>query len=105
VKFIGYQGISYCQVITNPMPRSDKDMLYWLDKIDKTERKLISIRKFLVQFDLFYETLSEIERLYLSQKWQVFNLADNQKNEKISTMDYARLNRLIRAWIAFYHRR
>jgi hypothetical protein len=49
VKFIGYKGINYGQIITNLMPRNDKDMLYWLDKIDETEWKLVNVRKIILE--------------------------------------------------------
>jgi hypothetical protein len=103
VKFIGYKGINYGQIITNPMPRNDKDMLYWLDKIDETERKLLSIRKLLMQYEKFIETLSDKEKFILRNKCESLKENENQKEKKqlSKSLQYKSVNQIIRQWYQF----
>jgi hypothetical protein len=100
VKFIGYKGINYGQIITNPMPSNDKDMLYWLDKIDEVERKLLSIRKFLMQYEKFIETLSVKEKLFLRPKCEESKNLYKQKDAN-SCLNYRDKNHLIRKWTVY----
>jgi hypothetical protein len=101
VKFIGYKGINYGQIITNPMPSSDKDMLYWLDKIDETERKLLMVRKLLMQYERFIETLSDREKLYLKNRCEKIKIRGNEKDFNSLPMNYKSINQLVRLWIDF----
>lgn len=78
VMFIGYKGINYGQVITNPMPRNDKDMLYWLDKIDLTEASLKKTRVIINQYLKFIETLEPIEKMVIQSKCEVKIVLRNQ---------------------------
>jgi hypothetical protein len=100
VKFIGYKGINYGQIITNPMPSNDKDMLYWLDKIDETERKLKKILNIQKGYINFCAILS-------SEKCKILNDILNNSNvrnlkNKINDKDYAKfykeVNKIIRDW-------
>jgi len=104
VKFIGYKGISYGQIITSPMPRNDKDMLYWLDKTDEVERKLLSVRKLLMQYEQFIETLSDKEKFILRNKCENLKEHENQKEKKqlSKTLQYKSINQIIRQWYQFF---
>lgn len=103
VKFIGYKGISYGQVITNPMPRSDKDMLYWLDKIDLVEKKLKKNRLILNEYIKFLSLLEIKEKILIRFKCEEIKIIkdENVKNVYGSGVYYKNMNRLIRKWIAF----
>jgi hypothetical protein len=60
VKFIGYKGINYGQIITNPMPSNDKDMLYWLDKIDEVNKKIKINKLVIIEFNtMFFNSNTE----------------------------------------------
>lgn len=95
VKFIGYKGISYGQVITNPMPRSDKDMLYWLDKIDEIEKRIKKIKLTLQNYEHF------ISKLNIDENNVVKSLVefDIKRDIKKKSANYYRLlNSIIRKY-------
>lgn len=78
-------------------------MLYWLDKIDETERKLLMVRKLLMQYERFIETLSHREKLTLRNKCESFKENDNQKekNHLSKSLLYKSVNQIIRQWHQF----
>jgi hypothetical protein len=86
------------------MPSSDKDMLYWLDKIDETERKLLMVRKLLMQYNRFIETLSDREKVFVRNKCEIDKLIDEQINMEKNDFKYKSLNKVIRLWIDFEKR-
>jgi hypothetical protein len=97
VKFIGYKGISYGQIITNPMPRNDKDMLYWMDKIDEIEKKIKKIKQILYEFDVFLSFCSQDEIeivMFLTTEYLKFD-------KKQKTLFYKRINKIARKLIIY----
>jgi hypothetical protein len=98
VKFIGYKGINYGQIITNPMPSSDKDMLYWLDKIDETERKLKKTRIILNKYKKVKTIICELDIRILDVSIAKISSLENLLIElKISKhIYYNRVNKLTR---------
>ena len=103
VMFIGYKGVNYGQVITNPMPRNDKDMLYWIDKIDETERRLKKIRIILIFYQRFVESLEPIEKIIIQGKCEGIK-PNKEKSEKpliASSLRFQVTNRIIRKWNKF----
>jgi hypothetical protein len=95
VKFIGYKGISYGQIITNPMPRNDKDMLYWLDKIDEVERRIKKNRLTIKKYEHFLSKLT-IDECIAVKSIVEFDLKKDVK--KRSGNYYRLLNSIIRKY-------
>jgi hypothetical protein len=94
VKFIGYKGINYGQIITNPMPRNDKDMLYWLDKIDETKRRVKVYKKIINEYYLFLEQLNVNEKEILKNFLQTKKWIDNEfKNSELTRIIRIRIKR------------
>ncbi len=83
------------------MPSNDKDMLYWLDKIDETERKLLKVRKLLMQYERFIETFSDREKVFVRNRCEKVKISRYQKNVEENIFKYKSLNKVIRLWIDF----
>ncbi len=97
VMFIGYKGINYGQVITNPMPRNDKDMLYWLDKIDQSNRKLHFNQKIITSYNHFVEKLNDEQKIIINKMIGFDNKNDEQKNNTFARKQKIK-GSIIRAW-------
>jgi hypothetical protein len=95
VKFIGYKGINYGQIITNPMPRNDKDMLYWLDKIDEVERKIKINNSIIRDYEFFISNLSKVETIIINSLLFNYDISDKKH--------YRILNNAIRKFLKQKH--
>jgi len=40
VKIVGYKGVSYDRIGSSGSGKGDKELLYWLEKIDQVEEQL-----------------------------------------------------------------
>jgi hypothetical protein len=95
VKFIGYKGINYGQIITNPMPSNDKDMLYWLDKIDEVERKIKINNSIIRDYEFFISNLSKVETIIINSLLFNYDISDKKH--------YRILNNAIRKFLKQKH--
>ena len=73
VKLIGYKGVVYDRIGSSSTSPSEKDLLYWIDKINQTEITLTMVIPIIDGCNRFLMVLTNQERevfcvSYLSQK-------------------------------------
>lgn len=65
VKLIGYKSLNFDFLGISTSFRSDEILLYWMDKIDMTTKKMKAVEYTLKDFQDFYNNLEEIEKRIL----------------------------------------
>lgn len=65
VKLIGYKGVVYDRIGSAGTAGNDKDLYYWMDRIDATNKTLSEARRLTNQLDEFLILLTENERQVL----------------------------------------
>jgi len=67
MKLIGYKGVSYDRIGSSGSRSSgDSELLYWLDKIEKTEKSTSVFQKILDEFKLLVSTLNDTETIVIN---------------------------------------
>ena len=67
MKLIGYKGVSYDRIGSSGSRSSgDSELLYWLDKIEKTEKSASVFQKILDEFKLLVSTLNDTETIVIN---------------------------------------
>jgi hypothetical protein len=67
MKLIGYKGVSYDRIGSSGSRSSgDSELLYWLEKIEKTEKSTSVFQKILDEFKLLVSTLNDTETIVIN---------------------------------------
>ena len=67
MKLIGYKGVSYDRIGSSGSRSSgDSELLYWLDKIDKTEKAISVLQKILDEYEFLVSTLNDTETIVIN---------------------------------------
>jgi len=61
MKFVGYKGVNYERIGSSSSGSGDKDLLYWLEKIDQVNYQLKKVKKILEDAVSYRSKLNENE--------------------------------------------
>jgi len=68
MKLIGYKGVSYDRIGSSGSRSSgDSELLYWLDKIDKTEKQIALNNHVINEFKSFVQELNITESIIINE--------------------------------------
>lgn len=99
MKLIGYKGISYDRIGSSGSRSSgDSELLYWLDKIDKTEKQISSNNRILLEFRLFTGKLDSIE-LTIINEILFYKKLVKSKNITTKSHRYQIINKVVVNWM------
>ncbi len=72
-KMISCKGVSYDRIGSTSTSPNEKDLLYWIEKINETEKMLKLNLYFTTRYYVFYNLLSETQRIILSSMLHLGN--------------------------------
>ena len=100
MKLIGYKGVSYDRIGSSGSRSSgDSELLYWLDKIDKTEKQIVKYLVIIDMYNLFSLTLPSDMKNLLELKMQ--NSKYQPTNKVNRSYEYQLINRIVQRWNNF----
>lgn len=64
MKFVGYKGVNYERIGSSTSSgQGDKELLYWLEKIDQVDNQLKKVQIILLELSIFREKLADNEAI------------------------------------------
>jgi len=97
MRFVGCKSVSYDRIGSAGTSGAEKDLYYWLDKIDVTERRLQSCQSTLKQLKTYISILSDSEQ----EAFKVHILNVNVGNHTRNSGTFVKItgkNTLARKW-------
>jgi len=100
VKLIGYKGVVYDRIGSSSTSPSEKDIVYWIEKINEVERKILSNKGNIIEYQRFINTLSINETVLISEVMRsVLSRTEMCLTINISVNTYNHIiNGIIRKW-------
>jgi len=98
MKFVGYKGVNYERIGSSSSSGSgDKELLYWLEKIDDTENKLSEQINVINAYAVFNSTLTNLQQDVLKD----MHLKINRESSLSISKSYRHqiLNSIVVKWL------
>lgn len=66
-KLVGYKSVVYDRIGPPGTSGSEKDLFYWMDKLEHANRDLVKVKKAISEYQVFLESQGPLEQEVLSQ--------------------------------------
>lgn len=88
VKLVGYKGVVYDRIGSAGTAGNEKDLYYWMDRIEACNKSMVNVHRISNQLDEFLILLTENERQVLFQDYlhiqEVGNICSQSRQQKNS---------------------